>query len=238
MKNEFISLASHQLRTPLSATKWFLEMLIKGDAGKLTKKQMEFVRHVDDSNERMIELVGALLNVSRIESGRIIVEPVPTNLKTLITSLVSDMKKMFAEKHQKLTIDVAKDLPEISIDRKLVRQVYLNLLTNANKYTPDNGKIHISVIKQGEKILSKIEDTGYGIPKEEKEKVFQKFYRGSNILSAVPTGTGLGLYLVKAIIESSNGEIWFESQEDKGSAFYFTLPLSGMTKKKGEISLD
>lgn len=238
MKNEFISLASHQMRTPLAAIKWYLEMLMKGDMGKLPAKQMKVVSHINESNEHMIELINALLNVSRIESGRIIVEPVPTNIASLLKEIVHDTKKLFDEKKQTLTIAVAKDLPEIAVDQKLVRQVYVNLLTNANKYTQDGGKITISVSKKDDTLLSEVADSGYGIPEEEKKRVFEKFYRGSNIQTVEPSGTGLGLYLAKAIVESSGGKIWFDSKENEGTTFSFTLPLAGMKEKKGGVSID
>ncbi len=237
MKTEFISMASHQLRTPLSAMRWFGELLLQKKAGDLNPKQSELVQNFYDSTLRMISLVNALLNISRIESGRMIVEPVPTHLENLVESIIVELSARIDAKKLVLHREIDTNLPVINVDPQLVREVYSNLLTNAVKYTPEGGTVTLSIKTSGDSIRSEVSDTGVGIPKGESDKVFSKFFRAKNVTSLETDGTGLGLYLVKSIITSSHGDVGFESTEGTGATFWFTLPLSGMEKKSGSVRI-
>lgn len=237
-KTEFVSLASHQLRTPLSVIGWYSEMLLTGDAGKLSGKQKEYLDEIYKGNRRMVNLVNALLNVSRLELGTFTVEPTPTNIISVIESVIKEQNLQVDEKKIAFSTSFAKNVPVIQSDPKLLRIVFQNLLSNAIKYTPSGGKIGISVSLEGKKnVLFAISDNGIGIPKSQQAEIFTKLFRADNARKKDTEGTGLGLYIVKSIVDHAEGKVWFESKEDKGSTFYVTLPLAGMKKKEGTKSL-
>lgn len=239
-KTEFVSLASHQLRTPLSAINWYSEMLLSGDSGKLNQQQQELMQQVADSNRRMIDLVGSLLNVSRIDLGTFAVDPVPTDFKAVAESVLGELQAPIATKNLKVTTWYAPELPLIPADPKLLRMVFQNLLSNAVKYTPEKGEIRLAVGPEpsGKEVRITVADTGFGIPLNAQEKIFTKLYRADNAREKDADGNGLGLYIVKSIVEQSQGKIWFESQENKGTTFFVHLPLSGMRKKTGAKALE
>ncbi|MBX2866774.1 cell wall metabolism sensor histidine kinase WalK [Candidatus Kaiserbacteria bacterium] len=237
-KTEFVSLASHQLRTPLTAVRWYVEMLLSEDAGALNTDQMDYVREIAEGNHRMIDLVNALLNVSRIELGTFAVEVSDISIPDLVSGIAKDFTMQVQSKKQTLSINTD-DAPEVyPADPKLLGIVFQNLLSNAIKYTPEGGTVSCRVTKDTENVHIAVSDTGYGIPKEQQDKIFSKLFRADNVKAQDTTGTGLGLYIVKAIVEQSGGSISFESAEGKGTTFTVTLPQKGMTPKEGSRPLE
>ncbi len=238
LKTDFISLASHQLRTPLSAITLYSQMLQAGYAGKLNEDQTSFIVTVVNAAERMNSLINMLLNITRIEAGSISVEPRPTDFDQVAAEIVKEVSLQAKAKNIQLTLK-AKDRPlRIKTDALLIKEVMANFLTNAIKYTPSGGSVTASVCCKGRDVIYSVKDTGYGIPASSQPRIFTKFFRADNILEHDVSGTGLGLYLTKTIVESLQGEIWFESKENKGSSFYFSLPIKGSPKKSGKFRIE
>lgn len=238
-KTDFISVSSHQLRTPLTSMRWFSEMLLAGDAGPLNREQKHFIERIYEGIERMIGLVNLLLQIARVEAGRVKVEPIPINLKNLTEEVIMSLKANFEGKKQKIIIkSIPEELPLINIDKEIVWQVIQNLLSNANRYSPPETTIFVSIIQKGDFLEYSVKDEGIGIPKEQQGRIFEKFFRADNALKEVPTGSGLGLSLAKLLVDGWGGKIWFESEERKGTTFYFTIPLKGMKAKEGEVKIN
>lgn len=236
-KSEFVSLASHQLRTPLSAINWYTEMLMDEDVGKLNKKQRDYLQEIYNSSKRMTDLVGSLLNVSRIDLGTFAIEPKPTDIIEIVKSVIKELSHQIKKKKQKIIEEYEKEVGLLNIDPNLMRMVFQNLISNAVKYTPPEGKIDVKINKVGDNIIILVSDTGYGIPKSQQSRIFEKFFRADNIREIETDGNGLGLYMVKEIVEKSGGAIRFESEENKGTKFFVSIPISGMIKKEGEKKL-
>jgi len=228
VKTEFVSLAAHQLRTPLAAIKWTLNMLLDGDLGVITAEQREFIEKTYKSNERMISLINDLLDVTRIEEGRYLYRPVLDNFENVVHFVINSHKDNLERKKIKLEFKRLKTkIPRIIIDVEKMRIAVDNLLDNAIKYTPPGGKILVSLdyLKKTKEIEFEIQDTGVGIPADQKDRVFSKFFRGANVMRMDTEGSGLGIFITKNIIEAHGGKIWFESEENKGTTFYLTLPV-------------
>ncbi len=228
MKSEFVSIAAHQLRTPLSGIKWTIRMLVDGDLGKISKDQKEMLEKTYESNERMIHLVNDLLNVSRIEEGRYVHKPEMVDISKIIEPLAESYKMESERREIKLKLDIVKKKNlTVAADVEKITLVAQNLLENALKYTPKGGEITFSVkhkVKDN-KIEVSVKDSGVGIPKDQQARLFTKFFRAANVVRMEVEGSGLGLFICKNIVESHGGEIWFKSEENKGSTFYFTLPI-------------
>ncbi|MCK5211340.1 PAS domain S-box protein [Candidatus Parcubacteria bacterium] len=225
MKSEFISIAAHQLRTPLSAIKWVIKMILDGEVGELNDEQKEFLSKGYKSNERIIELVNDMLNVSRIEEGRFGYTFNKEDFATLINKIASSEENVLESKSIKFTLNLPSSLPKIYIDKTKMDLALTNLLENAIKYTPEHGKISLSV-EAGDKFIKvRIKDNGVGIPEKDQPKLFTKFFRAVNVIRMQTEGSGLGLFMVKNIIKRHGGEIMVNSEEGKGTEFIFTLPI-------------
>jgi len=225
MKSEFVSIAAHQLRTPLSAIKWTLKMILDGDLGEVPKEQREFLEKTYQSNERIINLINDLLNVSRIEEGRYLYKPILTDFIPILDSLIDSYKEEIKKKNLKLKLKKPQKLPKVKVDVEKISLAIQNLLENAIRYNKESGEIEINLKEKGKEIEFSIRDTGIGIPKDQQNRVFTKFFRGYNAIKMETEGSGLGLFITKNIIEAHGGKIWFESEEGKGTTFYFTLPI-------------
>ncbi|MFA5755185.1 MAG: ATP-binding protein [Candidatus Paceibacterota bacterium] len=227
MKTEFVSVAAHQLRTPLSAIKWTIRMILDGDAGAINDEQKDLLEKTYLSNERMIVLINDLLNVSRIEEGRLLYNQEDAQLEDIAEEIINSSQEILKIKKMKLDYNQpTKLLPKVKVDREKMGVVIQNLLENAVKYTPEKGDIKITIESDKKNVIFKIKDSGVGIPKNQQDRIFTKFFRAENVTRMETDGTGLGLYTTKNIVQAHKGEIWFESEENKGTTFYFTLPIN------------
>jgi len=223
-KTEFVSLASHQLRTPATAVKWYSEMLFNKKTGKLNAKQTRYLSAVYHGNERMVKLIDNLLKVSRIELGKMLIQKEAVNIKKVVEDIVKEQTSEIEKKGHKLIIKNLQKVKEITTDSTLLRAILQNFVSNAIKYTPNKGEIIFTVEKEDSKVIFSVKDNGIGIPKEEQKRIFDKLFRASNSLEVDKEGNGLGLYIAKQMAINLGGKVWFESAEGKGSTFYLELP--------------
>jgi len=233
LKNEFVSIAAHQLRTPLSAIKWSLRLVLDGDTGKITKKQAEILEKGYQSNERMITLINDLLNVARIEEGRFVYKAVLSSIEEIITKSIDNLNSLANRKRVKIVFNKPLgSLPKVNVDKEKIMLVIQNLIDNAIRFNKSNGEVTVSVKRDKINIEVVVKDNGIGIPSVQKDRIFTKFFRADNAIISEAEGSGLGLFICKNIIEAHGGRIWFESEKGQGTAFYFTLPAA--IAKKGD----
>lgn len=224
MKSEFISLASHQLRTPLSTVKTYTHMLLDGYMGELSSTQRQALNTVVSASDNMNELIGILLNIARMESGSIEVNGKNQDAIHLAADVVKHLMHAAEEHGVKLTLRAPKHAVILKTDSIIAKEILTNLIGNAIKYTPKEGRVTVTIRERPEDVMFKIEDTGVGIPKVVQDKIFSKFFRASNVVRQETSGTGLGLYVVKGLVETLRGKVWFKSEEGAGTVFYVVLP--------------
>lgn len=225
-KRDFISLASHQLRTPASGVKAFLSLLLDNRAGELTKKQREFVSKANDSNNRQLEIIDALLDLASIQSGKITLQKRKVDLRTMLSRSLVHHRPNLKQKKQRLVVNKPKEVVPINADTTHIQMAIDNLISNAIKYTPERGKITITIYTTKNHAHLEVADTGIGIAKHDIPLLFQKFNRLNNPASGTVSGSGLGLYLAQAIVQLHNGKITVHSRLGEGARFTIKLPLS------------
>lgn len=226
MKSEFVTLAAHQLRTPTSGIKWSLRALLDGDLGKLNKEQKETLEKTYNTNDKVIRLVNDLLNVAQIEEGKYLSKLTLSNIEEVIQSVVGIYTKKMKEKKLKFEFKKPEgELPKVMLDQEKMKIAVENILDNAVNYTLPGGKISVFIKSDEKEIEIQVKDTGIGIPQRQQEKVFTKFFRSDSAMKVETEGSGLGLCIAKNIIEAHGGRIWFNSEEGRGSTFYFIIPI-------------
>ena len=223
-KDELLSIVSHQLATPVSSVKWYLEMLLDGDFGELKKEQKDHVNTAYGVTTELTDLVSMILDVSRIQLGKMKIEAQELDLNAFFKEILDIIVPKAKEKNVNFEYKVAENLPKAILDKRYTKMTIENLLSNAVKYTPANGNVKFLVEVRNNSLSCEVRDTGCGIPKADQDKIFGKLFRASNVRNTVD-GNGFGLYIAKGAIESQGGKIWFESEEGKGTAFFIELPL-------------
>ncbi len=237
LKSEFVATVSHELRTPMTSIKGYVEILLMGAAGPLSKQQNHFLEIVKTNTERLAVLVNDLLDISRIEAGRATLNLQPLNLEEMADEAIKDLLHRSQKENRQIQIEkqIPANIPRIQGDLDRVRQILDNLLDNAYHYNEPDGKIIVRMSHQGDEVQVDIQDSGLGIPMEEQSLVFQRFYRGVRPLEMGVSGTGLGLSIVQNLVQMHGGRIWLESRgiKGEGSTFSFTLPVYITHKDNG-----
>ena len=225
MKSEFISLASHQLRTPLSAVKTYSHMLLDGYMGALNEPQTQSLHTIIAASNRMNELISTLLNITRMESGTIAITPKMLKVDVVCQEALKDLELFSEDKGVALKFhNVGAIDKTLNTDSLILKEIITNLASNAIKYTPEGGSVTVSVKSRANDVLLTVTDTGWGIPADVQDKISTKFFRAQNVLKRETSGTGLGLYLVNGLVQAIGGKIWFRSVENEGTTFYVTVP--------------
>ncbi len=237
-KDEFISMASHQLRTPLTSVKGYVSMVLDGDVGKINKQQKELLDQAFTSSQRMVYLISDLLNVSRLRTGKFVIENKETNLAELVQGEIQQLTEAAAARDLKLVYKKPKRFPVVMMDETKIQQVVMNFVDNALYYTPKGGTITVEIKETPKSIEFTSTDTGIGISKDAQKNLFGKFFRADNAKKARPDGTGLGLYMAKKVIVAQGGSLIFHSEEGKGSTFGFSLAKNEKDRPKEKITVD
>ncbi len=236
IKDDFISMASHQLRTPLTSVKGYISMVLEGDAGKLNGTQTQMLKQAFASSQRMVFLITDLLNVSRLKTGKFVIDVAPVRLGDVVSEEIEQLKETAQVKNVELTSVVDKPFPILMLDEVKIRQVIMNFVDNAIYYTQAGGHINVELIDKPSTIEMRVTDDGIGVPKGEQHHLFSKFYRATNARKARPDGTGLGLFMAQKVILAQGGSVIFSSVENKGSTFGFSFSKSRLVVPDGSTN--
>ncbi len=232
-KSDFVTLAAHGLRTPTAGIKWSLKMLLDEDVGKITPQQREILEKTYLSNDKVISLINDLLNVARIEEGKFLTHVALSNFASIIEGAMKTYEDVARMNNIRVEFKKSPNvLPSVMVDAQKMQLAVENLLDNAVRYTRSGGKVTVALREANGQIEFQISDNGLGIPQQQQQSVFRKFFRAENVMKVETEGTGLGLFIAKSIVEAHQGKIWFESQEGKGATFFISIPLR---KKYGEF---
>jgi signal transduction histidine kinase len=238
-KDEFITMASHQLRTPLTSVKGYLSMVLEGDAGRLNNQQKQLLTQSFISSQRMVYLIADLLNLSRLNTGKFVIEPAPVDLSEVVQAEINQLQETAKSRNLTLMYDKPATFPVLMLDETKIHQVVMNFIDNAIYYTPSGGTITIELADLPTAVEYRVRDNGIGVPKAEQHRLFTKFYRAGNARKARPDGTGLGLFMARKVIAAQDGTVIFSSEEGKGSTFGFRFnkashqPPAGAVPQKG-----
>lgn len=225
IKSDFVSIAAHQFRRPVAEIRWILRMFLDGELGKLEKKQIELLERAYRDNESINFLIDDLLNLAKIEDSGGYTFSLKS-ITPIIESVINDLEYSAKNKQLELIFEKPKkEIPPLKLDDSKIRLVIFNLIDNAIKYSYNKNKIIVSLDREDNFIKASVKDFGIGVPKNEQHYIFEKFFRGSNTSKLASSGTGLGLYIVRTIIEQHGGRVGLISEENKGSEFWFTLPI-------------
>jgi signal transduction histidine kinase len=225
-KSEFLARMSHELRTPLNVIIGFAELMLDRVPGEINEEQRQCLDDILTSGQHLLGLINDVLDLSKVEAGKMELRLTNIALAEVVESLTSAMVPVLAQRKQSLNVDLEPGLPPVHADEGKLKEVFFNLVSNSAKFTPDGGELKIEAVRKGDWCQVSVSDNGIGIKKEDREQIFEPFYQVNNSVAGEGKGTGLGLALVKQIVEMHGGRIWVESEYGKGSRFIFTLPLS------------
>lgn len=229
----FVSIVSHQLRTPLTAIQWSLELLMGKEAGMLTDMQRQFAADAYEGTGKLVETINLLLSLARVESGSVQIDPSSVAVVDLMRAIATELAPLAAKKELALTMhEPAVPIPPIMLDVPTLREVAINIISNAIRYSDPHGTIDVAFEAGDDAVTISVKDSGIGIPASQHSRIFEKFFRADNAVHKTADGTGLGLNLAKTLVTLWHGTIWFESEEGKGTTFYFTIPYEGIKEKR------